>query len=689
MAELAGVMVGNYFLLECLSREGMVETYLARPTIHGGYDVHLRLFRPRFPDPLAFQDHFLTEVRKVWRCQHEHIQPLVEFGAGDGILYTATKSEGLPDLEQVLDRRESEMLPVPFVAKLVVQICEALQYAHEHEIVHGNIQPTSILIGANGQALLTNFGLKRAYQEEDLAVAQVEEGNAAYVAPEQVVGMLGPASDIYALGVLLYRLLGGVLPYDGESAGEIALLHANEPIPSLHALRPDLPQAVELVVHTALAKDSSARFSTPHALATALMKALAEDSPPIGAATPARRIAVNPRRTGLTWSRAFSLLAILLVIMGLGSTFTLFSFSALPFGTLPGLPFRAVTEPGAFPVFLPTLKPNGNPTPASPGSISVAPPTPGSRHPQLPPAPGLPVNSTPVATSTAGIQQSPIVFPATPTVTPIPTQEPLNCMPGSLKLNGSFYLAPLLQQVGDDYQAFCAGLSLSVGNQGCRVGLNALENGQIDLAASDLSAKTSKNLTDYPVAALLYALVVSPDIQISGLSSQQLQAIYQGQVTNWSQVGGPDEAISVLLHPASDTLKTIFQAFVLNGTPEHVRGIVLSKNLLPAQVVQKVARMSGAITYVPLAVAGVASVHVLAINRVQPTAQNVLQGTYAFWSVEHLYAQGALTAQAQAYLQFFQSAPEVNRFAQTESVPFSLLTPDILTFHLPGPFINI
>src|SRR5229473_2786393 len=95
MAELAGVMVGNYFLLECLGREGMVETYRARPTTRGGFDVELRIFRPSFPDPTAFHEHFASEVEKVWRCHHTHIQPLLEFGAGDGLLYTATLfSEG-------------------------------------------------------------------------------------------------------------------------------------------------------------------------------------------------------------------------------------------------------------------------------------------------------------------------------------------------------------------------------------------------------------------------------------------------------------------------------------------------------------------------------------------------------------------------------------------------------------------
>lgn len=683
MAELAGVMVGNYFLLECLSSEGMAETYLARPTTQGGYDVHLRLFRPRFPDPLTFQDHFPAEVRKVWRCQHPHIQPLTAFGTGEGVLYTATRAEGTPTLAEVLERRGGDRLPLPLVAELLIQLCEALQYAHECGIVHGNLQPSSILLDSADQVRLTNFGLRRAYQEGDPTAAQVEEGNAAYVAPEQVVGMLCPASDIYALGVLLYRLLGGTLPYAGESVGEIAMQHANEPIPSLRALRPDLPPAVEMVVRMALAKNARTRFSTPHELAAAFMQALARDSSPVITAATARRIAVNPRRTSLTWSRAFSLMALVLIMTGLSSTLYLFSFSRLPPGSLPGFPLRT-SGPGSFSIFFPTQ----HPTPTAPGNIAAAQPTPGHKH-HAAPTPGGQASPTPEPTSTPGIQQSPIVFPVSPTASPTPEPVPLACVPGSLSINGSFYLAPLLQQVGSDYQTFCPGLALTLGDQGCRAGLKALEKGQIDLAASDLSAQTAQKLTDYPVAALLYALVVSPDVQISGLSSQQLQAIYRGQITNWSQVGGPNEAISVLLHPSSDPLNSIFQTFVLNNTPVHLSDPKVNKQLTPTQLVQKVARTAGAITYVSLAVTGAAPVHLLALNRVQPTLQNVLLGTYPFWSVEHLYAPAVTTAQALAYMQFFQATPEANRLAQAGALPLSALPADLLSSHLPGPTISI
>jgi serine/threonine protein kinase len=310
MAELAGILVGNYFLLECLAREGLVETYCARPTTRGGYDVVLRLFRPEFPDPTSFHEHFAEEVEKVWRCHHVHIQPLHEFGTGDDLQYCATLVTEAETLEQYLKRQPERYLPIPTVMSYASQLCDALQYAHERGIVHGNIQPSSILMPRQDHLLLTHFSMRRAYHEGGPIVMQVNEGNAAYVAPEQALGMLRPGSDVYAMGVLLFRLLSGELPYDGEDAEEITLKHANEPIPSLCAFRPDIPEELEQVVRVALSKRPEARFANPAALARALRSAMIPESQLVIRAAPARRITVRSRRTRFSWSRVASFLTL-------------------------------------------------------------------------------------------------------------------------------------------------------------------------------------------------------------------------------------------------------------------------------------------------------------------------------------------------------------------------------------------
>lgn len=308
MTELAGVMVGNYFLLECLSRVGCVETYRARPTTRGGYDVILRLFRPRLPGEASLRVHFAEEVEKVWRCDHPHIMPLVEFGSGEDLLYSVTLLPEAETLEQFLDRQQERFLPLPFVVKLMEQLASAVEYAHQQGIVHGNIQPDSLFLNEEGDLLLTNFGMCRAYQQDE-PVVPFDGGNPSYIAPEQRLGMLSPASDVYALAVLLYRLLGATLPFGGLNVEEIAFKHAHATPPAMLDLRPDLPDAVDLVLRVALSKVPGARFPTAEALVQALQIALEQ---PVSQAPPAiaeRRIAVRTRRTACSWERAVALLA--------------------------------------------------------------------------------------------------------------------------------------------------------------------------------------------------------------------------------------------------------------------------------------------------------------------------------------------------------------------------------------------
>jgi ABC-type phosphate transport system substrate-binding protein len=680
MAELAGVMVGNYFLLECLEREGMVETYRARPTTRGGYDVVLRIFRPAFPDPTNFQEHFAAEVEKVWRCHHEHIQPLIEYGAGEDLLYSVAQLTEAETLEHFLKRWEAEQpgvpLPLPLAARIITQLGSALQYAHEQRIVHGNIQSASVLVEDEARFLLTNFSMKHAHQESDGVVAQVQEGNAAYIAPEQVVGILSPASDIYAVGVLLYRLLTGRLPYDGESAGEIALKHANEPIPSVREWRPDVSEAVELVVRVALAKSQAARFPTVAALVDALAAAIRNDQPPVVVATPpTRRIPVRARRTAMTWSRVFTLLAVLVMLSCLAAI--VFFFAAAPFHleNLPFLPLQNLGQTGGF-----HINPDNGTTPtASPTPVATTTPQHAVNAGNAPISRG---HTTPVA----GLTPSPVTFPTVtpdPTVTSTPT--PLVCATGTLSIDGSPYLQPAIQQINSDYNAQCAGLQIGLRADGSRA-INMVQHSHIDIADVDVTAQIARNLTDHPLAALLYCLIASPDITLGGLSTTQIQAIFQGQITNWSQLGGPNEAITIILPPSSSAISAIFHAFVLHGSPIQASTFVMKKDL-PGRVAQLVSQTPGALSFVPLPVATTTTTPVqpLAIDGASASSQSLLSGTYTFWSIEHLYTLDDGTPQARAYIQFATSPQEVNLLSRFGVVPLGMVDPAILHSHVPGP----
>ncbi|GAC1478021.1 MAG: phosphate ABC transporter substrate-binding protein [Ktedonobacteraceae bacterium] len=270
----------------------------------------------------------------------------------------------------------------------------------------------------------------------------------------------------------------------------------------------------------------------------------------------------------------------------------------------------------------------------------------------------------------------------TPTNVPTSTPQSFQCVPGSLSMDGSQSLGILLQQINSDYLKMCPGMAISLAGNGSRNALNSLQQNMIDVAASDLTARPTRSLTDHAVAALLYALVINPDVQIGELSSATIQDIYQGRISNWSQVGGPDGAITVFQRSSNDTMTAIFRTFVLNGTSEHVRGIKLKNDWI-----QAVAQTPGAISYVPLMEAEAANVSIVGIDGVYPSIATLQQGTYPFWSVEHLYTQGGGTPQFQAYLPFLGSAQESTALAQDGAVAVNSVPQDILASHLPGPEI--
>ena len=631
----------------------------------------------------------MEEVEKVWRCRHENIQPLIEFGAGDGLLYSVTEAQEVETLDQFLKRWEREnagaALPVPLVVRWTKQLCDALDYAHERGIVHGNIQPSSILLRDEDSLLLTNFGMKRITQEADPAVAQVEEGNASFVAPEQSVGMLSPASDIYALGVLLFRLFTGQLPYRGKDAGEVALNHANEPIPSLRALCHDMPEAVEMVVRVALAKTAAARFPTAGALSNALLSALVKDEvPPVIATTqtimPRRRVRGRGGHVGQPpsiWSRVVTLTSVLVVLAGLLGV--LFFFASTPFhlGNLPFLPIRLINGAGGLhmgPVTSVTpVPPQSTPSPvagASGGGGTDWPPTHGkSRH-----RPG----TTPTATATV----TPITG-VTPTPGSTATPAPLICSSGTLVIDGSPYLTPVLAQVNQDYLAGCPGLNVTLRSDGSRA-LNLVQRGRIDMADTDVTATAGRNLVDHPIAALLYTLIASPDVPLSGLSSAEIQGIYAGQITNWSQVGGPNERVVVIFPPPNASINAIFRAFVLNGAQVQVHGYTMKKDN-PSLTAQLVAQMPGAISYVPAWALSSVNVQQLAIDGVTASIQALTSNSYPFWSVEHIYTQGDGSDQAQAWMEFLSRQQETNALLLSGVAPIAMLGPGVLLSHLPGP----
>ena len=243
---------------------------------------------------------------------------------------------------------------------------------------------------------------------------------------------------------------------------------------------------------------------------------------------------------------------------------------------------------------------------------------------------------------------------------------------------------PLLQQVDVDYLNACHELTISLRGDGSRTSLNKLEHGRIDIAGSDLTANPGRNLTDQPIGAMLYALIVSPDVEVNGLSKAEIQDIFEGHISNWAQVGGSNEAITVVLPPVGASINTIFQSFVLNDVAENVDAMRIDKDS-PIMVVQSVLQTPGALSFVPLMIAQQYNMNILAIDGVAPSVQTLLDGTYTFWSVEHFYTQNDGSAAVQAYERFLNSNQEQQVLREFGIVPMNMIDQNVVDSHGSGP----
>jgi len=266
----------------------------------------------------------------------------------------------------------------------------------------------------------------------------------------------------------------------------------------------------------------------------------------------------------------------------------------------------------------------------------------------------------------------------------IPLTHNIFCASGALKLDSSPNLLPLLQQVDVDYLNACHELTISLRGDGSRASLNKLEQGRIDVASSDLTANPGRNLTDHKIGAMLYAFIVSPDVEVNGLSKAEIQDIFDGHISNWAQVGGSNEAITVVLPPAGASINTILQSFVLNNVAEDVDAMRINKDS-PALVVQSVLQTPGAMSLVPLVIAQETGMNILSIDGVAPSVQTLLEGTYSFWSFEHFYTRDDGSAAVQAYEQFLNSDHEQQVLREFGVVPMNMIDQNVVSSHGSGP----
>ena len=260
----------RYRVLDRLGSGGMADVYCAEDT-QLGRKVAVKLLYRRFAEDSEFVERFRREASSAAGLQHPNIVGVFDRGEWDGTYYIAMEYLKGHTLKQLV--REHGAMPPDLAVDITIQVLRAAKFAHKRGVVHRDIKPHNVILDEEGRAKVTDFGIARAGASDMTETGSIM-GTAQYLSPEQAQGQpVSPRSDLYSIGVMLYELLTGQVPFDAESPVTIALKHVSEaPVPPSQ-LNPAVPPALEAVVLRALEKDPALRFADADEFAAALLEA--------------------------------------------------------------------------------------------------------------------------------------------------------------------------------------------------------------------------------------------------------------------------------------------------------------------------------------------------------------------------------------------------------------------------------
>jgi eukaryotic-like serine/threonine-protein kinase len=273
------VIADRYELEELVGTGGMSSVYRARDRLLERL-VALKVLHPHYGDDDEYVERFRREARSVAQLSHPHIVTVIDRGEDDGQQYIVFEYVDGENLKQLLERNGP--LPTRRAVELALEIADALAFAHEHGLVHRDVKPQNVLLTPDGNAKVTDFGIARSLDvEHGVTQTGTVLGTSNYLSPEQASGKpTTQATDVYSLGVVLYELLTGEVPFPGENFVAVAMKHMNEPPPDVLEKRPDVPLRLAAAVDRALEKDPVRRFPTMDQFAWELRQCLADlDAP--------------------------------------------------------------------------------------------------------------------------------------------------------------------------------------------------------------------------------------------------------------------------------------------------------------------------------------------------------------------------------------------------------------------------
>ncbi|WP_294919252.1 Stk1 family PASTA domain-containing Ser/Thr kinase [uncultured Lactobacillus sp.] len=256
-----GYLLGDrYRIIDTLGEGGMANVYLAEDIIlQRKVAVKiLRLDLQKEPQTLA---RFQREALATSELSHPNIVMVLDVGTDHGLPYMVMEYVDGPDLKEYI--RTNSPLNLGNIIKIMDQILSAMSLAHKHNVIHRDLKPQNILMDKHGNIKIADFGIAVALNQNSVTQTNSAIGSVHYMSPEQTRGgLVTKQSDIYSLGIILYELITGNVPFNGDSAVSIALKHAQEPIPSIRKQDPNIPQPLENVVLKATAKDPRDRYNS-------------------------------------------------------------------------------------------------------------------------------------------------------------------------------------------------------------------------------------------------------------------------------------------------------------------------------------------------------------------------------------------------------------------------------------------
>jgi serine/threonine protein kinase len=276
---LGEVIDGRFELEALVGSGGMSAVYRAHDSLLER-NVAIKILHEHFGRDADQVERFRREARAVAQLSHPNIVTVIDRGERDGRQFIVFEYVDGENLKQLVVR--AGPLPVRRVLEIAGEVAQGLAFAHRQGLVHRDVKPQNVLIPPGGQAKVTDFGIARSLDVDGLTQTGSVLGTSHYIAPEQARGdTVDERTDVYALGAVLFELLTGEVPYEGDSFVAVALRHVHDPVPSVRDRRPEVSPRLDALVRRAMAKDPSDRFASMDEVEAELEACLDELGPDV------------------------------------------------------------------------------------------------------------------------------------------------------------------------------------------------------------------------------------------------------------------------------------------------------------------------------------------------------------------------------------------------------------------------